>query len=56
MIICWIPGMIQKTFDFENILLKGITYFMMPLQGVFIPLIYGLVNKDVKQKFIAFFL
>jgi len=55
MIICWIPAITQKLFNINNFALKVVVHFLTPLQGVFIPVIYGLINKSVKQKFISFF-
>lgn len=55
MFISWAPSSIRRATDSPNFQLEVFMYAVMPLQGVFNPLAYGLINSEVKDKIIAFF-
>ena len=56
MFVSWAPSSVKRVWDVDNMILEGIMYAMMPMQGVFNPLAYGLINSDVKEKILAFLL
>lgn len=55
MLISWLPSSIRRTLDSDNLALELFMYFVMPLQGVFNPIAYGMINVKVEKKLKAFF-
>ena len=55
MFISWAPSSIRRLMDTHNFGLEVFMYAAMPLQGVFNPIAYGLINSDVKEKILSFF-
>lgn len=56
MLISWLPSSIRRTLNSDNLALEFFMYFAMPLQGVFNPIAYAMINVKVERKLKAFFL
>lgn len=56
MLIFWLEPSIRRIYDpnDENFVLKVFQYILMPLQGVANAIVYGFVNKTVKEKIYYF--
>lgn len=55
MFLAWFPSSIRRSSNSDNFALELFMYIMMPLQGVFNPIAYGLINEDVEKKMKEFF-
>ena len=55
MFITWAPSSIRRIINDNSFGFEVFIYFITPLQGFLNGLAYGMINKHVKQKLIAFF-
>jgi len=60
MLVCWGPGTLKRIIEIavdnpdDLLFLKYLMYILMPLQGVFNPLAYLLINDTLKYKILRF--
>jgi hypothetical protein len=50
MFIAWAPSSIYRILELDNLILGVLTYLLVPLQGFFNPIAYGLINEKIEKK------
>lgn len=49
MFVSWAPSSIYRILQSDNLFLGVLTYLLVPLQGVFNPIAYGLINEKIEK-------
>lgn len=51
LVIAWLPGLIRIAGNMNGVVIDGLMYIFMPLQGILNPFIYGSIFSIVKNEF-----